>query len=282
MSPFEQQNWLQAAAALQQRGAAYVIVTLVNIKGSAPRESGTKMLVTEDTIFDTVGGGSLEFIAIDRARALLKEGKDQHHMEDVALGAKLGQCCGGHVSMLFECFAQSAVHIAIFGAGHVGRALVPILGQLPLRVRWIDNREKEFPDQIPLNTQRIVAEHPVEEVLNLPVGSCVVVMTHEHPLDFAIVEAALKRGDCSYVGVIGSQTKAGRFKLGLAGNGLPPEAIEKLHCPIGSPTVPGKHPAEVAVSIAADLIACYHAAMQPTDTEVVADKVTTTAQEVLP
>ena len=258
MNRHSKHNWIEAAAELSRRGDAYVVVTLLNIKGSAPRESGTKMLVTSSGIVDSIGGGHLEFMAIERARTLLKAGTDQQHIEDFALGAKLGQCCGGRVSLLFECFAHTAAQVVVFGAGHVARALIPLLAQLPVNVRWVDSRSHEFPDAVPANCEKIIADNVVDEVADLPSHAYVIVMTHEHPLDYGIAEAVLKRGDACYLGVIGSVTKARRFKMRLAHRGFSEDNIAQMHCPIGLQSVPGKRPMEIAVSIAAELISTYH------------------------
>lgn len=250
-------DWAEAAAALSQRGEGYVLVTVLGVKGSAPRDSGTKMLVAADTCVDTIGGGHLEYAAINRARAMLVSGENTQHLEEFPLGPKLGQCCGGRVTLLYECFAATATPVALFGAGHVARALVPLLAQLPLRVRWIDSRADQFPDLMPAGVTRVVAPHPQEEVADLPPGTFVLVMTHQHPLDYAIAEAVLRRGDAGFLGVIGSQTKAQRFRMRLEHRGFHRDAVASMHCPIGSAEVPGKRPMEVAVSIAAQLIPLY-------------------------
>ncbi len=250
-------DWADAAAALSQRGEGYVLVTVLGIKGSAPRNAGTKMLVATDLSVDTIGGGHLEYAAINRARALLASGENQQQLEEFPLGPKLGQCCGGRVTLLYECFAATATPVALFGAGHVGRALIPLLAQLPLRVRWIDSRLDEFPDDIPAGVTRVVAPHPEDEVADLPPGTLVLVMTHQHPLDYAITEAVLRRGDAGFLGVIGSQTKAQRFRMRLEHRGFPRDAIAAMHCPIGLAEVPGKRPMEVAISIAAQLVPLY-------------------------
>ncbi|MEE2729931.1 MAG: xanthine dehydrogenase accessory protein XdhC [Pseudomonadota bacterium] len=255
------QHWTEAAAALRAQGEGYVLVTVLTVKGSAPRDAGTKMLVCADRIVNTIGGGQLEYDAIQTARNLLLQGRDQQHLEDYPLGPKLGQCCGGRVHLLYECFAPSAVEIALFGAGHVGQALVSILSQLPVRLRWIDSRAEAFPplhsSTMPSTVQTIVSDDPETEIAQLNPGAYVIVMTHNHPLDYAIAEAALKRNDTAYVGVIGSNTKAARFRMRLQYWGFPAEVIEHMRCPLGLSSVPGKQPMEVAVSVAAEVIGLY-------------------------
>lgn len=258
-------SWVDAAAAMSQRGEGYVIVTVLGVKGSAPRDTGTKMLITADTTVDTIGGGHLEYAAINRAREMLAAGEDRQHLEEFPLGPKLGQCCGGRVTVLYESFASTATPVALFGAGHVGRALVTLLAELPLRVRWIDSRPGQFPDQLPTGISRVVSSHPQDEVADMPPGTFYLVMTHQHPLDYAITEAVLRRGDAGFLGVIGSETKAQRFRLRLQHRGFPRDAVATMHCPIGLAEVPGKRPMEVAVSIAAQVIARYQQprAVQP-------------------
>jgi len=251
-------DWAEAAAALSQRGEAYVLVTVIGVKGSSPRDMGTKMLVSATYAVDTIGGGHLEYAAISRAREMLVAGDDAQHLEEYPLGAKLGQCCGGRVTLLYECFATTATPIALFGAGHVGCALVEILAHLPVRVRWIDSRLEQFPEQIPAGVTRVAAAHPEDEVADLPPGAFVLVMTHQHPMDYAITEAVMRRGDAGFLGVIGSETKARRFRMRLERRGFSQSAVDSLHCPIGFSEVPGKRPMEVAVSIAAQVIARYH------------------------
>ena len=149
--------------------------------------------------------------------------------------------------------------VLLFGAGHVGRALAPILAALPLRVQWVDQRSDEFPPATPPNIRLHVDEDPLEVLADAPPGAYFVIMTHNHPLDYSLAEAALGRSDAAYVGVIGSDSKARRFRLRLEHRGFDDADIAALRCPIGTATVPGKEPAEIAVSVAAQLIAHYHA-----------------------
>ncbi|MEQ8514873.1 MAG: xanthine dehydrogenase accessory protein XdhC [Chromatocurvus sp.] len=252
-------HWTEACAALRQAGTPHVLVTLLDTRGSTPRTAGTKMVVAEHGNWGSIGGGNLEFRAMAIAGEMLAAGLDQQRIEDFPLGAKLGQCCGGHTQVLFECFAGAPLQIALFGAGHVGRALAGILGGLPCRVRWVDSRTGEFPDSVPANTAVCVSDSPVDEIADLPAGTFYLFMTHEHPLDYALAEKALARGDAGYIGLTGSLTKWRRFRLRLQHRGYSEADIAQIHCPVGLPDVPGKYPMEVAVSIAGQLIATYHA-----------------------
>ncbi|QKF53743.1 xanthine dehydrogenase accessory protein XdhC [Pseudomonas graminis] len=252
-------NWISALADLQQQGEACVLVTIIEERGSTPRNAGSKMVVSAGRIFDTIGGGHLEYKAMEIARNMLASGSQHTRLERFSLGASLGQCCGGVNVLLFEPMGQPQAHIAVFGAGHVGRALVPLLASLPCRVRWIDSREAEFPAQLPEGVTQILSEDVIEEVDNLPAGSYCIVMTHNHQLDLELAEAILKRGDFSYFGLIGSKTKRVKFEHRLRDRGFDAAAVQRMRCPMGLTEVKGKLPMEIAVSIAGEVIATYNA-----------------------
>lgn len=251
-------HWSDAVAACESAGLPYVIVTILGARGSTPRNSGTKMVVDRDGFAGTIGGGELEHRALQHARTLLLEGAPAQHVENFPLGEKLGQCCGGSVSLLFEAYAPQRLPTLLFGAGHVGRALAPLLASLPLDVQWIDERDAEFPEHRPARVNVQCDVDPLEVLEKAPVGAAYVIMTHNHPLDYALTEAALRRGDASFIGVIGSNSKARRFRLRLAHRGFAEEQIAAVHCPVGLREVPGKQPAEIAIAVAAQLITHYH------------------------
>lgn len=142
-------QWINALADHQARGEPCVLVTIIEERGSTPRNAGSKMVVSASSLYDTIGGGHLEFKALHIARQMLEEHRSTPHLERFSLGASLGQCCGGATVLLFEPMTGVQAQIAVFGAGHVGRALVPLLAALPCRVRWIDSREQEFPSRSP-------------------------------------------------------------------------------------------------------------------------------------
>ncbi len=252
-------HWSDWVREREDRGESYVIVTILGARGSTPRDSGTKMVVGAADFAGTIGGGELEYRAQARARELLMADIAGQWLENYPLGEKLGQCCGGSASLLFECFVPDQPAVYLFGAGHVGRALAPLLGALPLRAHWVDSRVDEFPEHLPDGVLTIRDEDPVRAVAQAPADSYFIIMSHQHPLDFAILEAALKRADAAFIGVIGSDSKARRFRLRLQHRGFDDETIAQIHCPIGDPAVPGKQPTEIAVSVAAQLIAHYHA-----------------------
>jgi xanthine dehydrogenase accessory factor len=252
-------SWISALAELQQQGQPCVLVTIIEERGSTPRNAGSKMVVTADRIFETIGGGHLEYKAMELAREMLQSHSQDTRLERFSLGASLGQCCGGATVLLFEPMGQPQAQIAVFGAGHVGRALVPLLASLPCKVRWIDSRENEFPQQIPSGVEKVVNDEVVDEVENMPPGSYYIVMTHNHQLDLELTAAILKRNDFAYYGLIGSKSKRAKFEHRLRDRGVPTEVMQRMRCPLGLPEVKGKLPIEIAVSIAGEVIATYNA-----------------------
>jgi len=247
-------GWLDALAALERDGTPSVLVTVLAARGSTPREAGCKMVVTAAEAHGTIGGGNLEFQSLARARELLREAPAAPVVAEFPLGPALGQCCGGHASVLFEPMRPPSWQVVLFGAGHVGRALVGVLGTLDCRVSWIDPRAGEFPAQRPANVVALHHPRPADCVAALPAGASVLVMTHDHALDFEIVAAALPRAGLPFVGLIGSDTKRARFVSRLARLGLERAAIRRLTCPIGTPGTGGKAPAEIAIAVAAQLL----------------------------
>lgn len=243
--------WLEALGVAERDNQPAVLVTVLSAKGSTPREAGAKMVVSPDGLAGTIGGGNLEHQCEMAARGLLAAGAEGLSTLDFPLGPALGQCCGGHVTMLFEVLRPPRLHIGLFGAGHVGKALVKVLADLPCRVSWIDSRPEALPPNLPPNVTPVRVAQPAEAVGGLPSGSVVLVMTHDHQLDFEIVAAALGRPDLRAVGLIGSATKRARFvgRLGRLGVNR-----EKLICPIGLPGIEGKEPSVVAVSVTAQIL----------------------------
>ncbi|HAM18493.1 MAG TPA: xanthine dehydrogenase accessory protein XdhC, partial [Alteromonas macleodii] len=200
----------------------------------------------------------LEFDAIARAREYLAKGEACTELHSYPLSSSLGQCCGGAVKVLFDVCNVHQQHIAIFGAGHVAKALVPILAQLPVRISWIDSREELFPSSLPANVHKVVEEAPESEVRHLDENSWLIILTHDHQLDYRITEQALKQPSLPFVGLIGSDTKAKRFITKLTQRGFDDNALARLFTPIGNRDIPGKQPIEVAVSISAQIIERLH------------------------
>jgi len=245
-----------------------ILVTVDQALGSTPREAGARMLVTTQDVAGTIGGGRLEFDAIDMARRMLVDEESDARI-DVPLGPEIGQCCGGRVSLTFrrmdaaalirlqaEAEAEDAESpaIFIFGAGHTGRALAQALAPLPLAVALIDSRPDTLKG-LPEGIRCIAAAMPETLIDDAPPGSAFVVMTHDHSLDFLVTAAALARKDAAYVGMIGSATKRARFHRHLAEDGRAAE-IERLTLPIGGSVLRDKRPAVIAAMTAAEIATC--------------------------
>ena len=155
---------------------------------------------------------------------------------------------------IIENFYNTRTDLLLFGAGHVGRALVMALAALPFRIRWIDSRADAFPALLPANVQSVVTDTPDDEIETAFPDSFVLVMTHSHALDLAITSAALAHGGFGYVGLIGSATKRARFIKRMQEAAISDDQIAKLICPIGVPGIHGKDPAIIAVSVTAQLL----------------------------
>ena len=249
-----------------------VVVTIDSAKGSVPRAAGTKMLVTADRVIGTIGGGHLEYTAIDVARRQLAQGGVDQRQRFV-LGASLGQCCGGVANVTFETITPADVEsadaierwftdatvasgfpIVLFGAGHVGRAVATVVGLVPCSVTWVDTRDDAFPAAIPPNIRAIVTDAPESEVDAAPAGASFLVMTHLHPLDEALTQRILARNDFAYFGLIGSVSKRRQFERRLIARGTDPLAFARMRCPIGIGGIDGKEPGVIAVAVAAELL----------------------------
>lgn len=246
-------------------------VVLVEVKaadGSTPREAGAWMLVAADRIFGTIGGGQLEYMAIDHARRVLNNGADAQEIT-IQLGPEIGQCCGGRVALGFMYVDRGVAmrligkvdleiaqrpHVYVFGAGHVGDALAMALSLVPLRIILVDTREDElFATQVP-GIETCLTAMPEAVVRDAPEGSAFVVLTHDHALDFLITAEALARDDASYVGMIGSKTKRATFRSWLTREVGRPEIFDRLVCPVGGAAVKDKRPNVIAALAAAEIM----------------------------
>lgn len=321
-------EWISDLCDLSASGEAAVLVTVAGIRGSAPRELGAKMIVTDTETIGTIGGGQLEYQATRIAVGML--GEERLALRSFPLGSSMGQCCGGVVEVLFEPLvggmptwlrdlntlhgqrepaiiatristtapakfvvtandvfgadeADEAMRasarallegkpgvlrniqelyepvvapdldIAVFGAGHVGTAVVAALAGLDCSIRWIDNRRRMF-RHVPANVNAIEAAEPADEVAAMPPGSYYLVMTHSHGLDFEICDRILRRRDARYCGLIGSVSKRRRFEKRYRQQGMPQTMLDRLVCPIGVDGITGKKPAEIAVAVAAEIL----------------------------
>jgi xanthine dehydrogenase accessory factor len=335
-------NWGTTLARLQQQNQPAVMVTVVSITGSTPREAGAKMIITDQKLFGTIGGGNLEFQACAIARETLQTSHTQQ-LRRFPLGAGLGQCCGGLVNLLFEPIVESTAwvnevqamqlagedwlravatsedlanegqgcfvlnrhqlenrqpvnqqqsdlfrqakamllgessatallasanegsyylelvkkpdfELLLFGAGHVGRAIVKVLSDMPLNIKWIDSRDDQFPADIPDNVETICTDTPEAEIDAAAAGSYFLVMTHAHGLDQHLAEHILQRPDFAYFGLIGSSTKRRMFEKRMAKRGLPVQSFNNMTCPIGIDGIRSKQPAAIAISVAAQIM----------------------------
>ena len=293
------------------------LVTVVEARGSTPREAGARMIVLPSGGFSgTIGGGALEWQALGAAQAALARGGDGVRLRDIALGPELGQCCGGRVKLAIELigadelelaralaareaagplvtvsrcapdgaaerrladaaeiaalgpaavlltrsgallqrFEDAATPLHLFGAGHVGRALVLALAPLPFRVTWIDPRPGAFPERVVGAVSLLDAAEPDAALEAAPSGAFILVMTHSHALDLDIVAAALQDARFPYIGLIGSLTKRARFLARLREIGLGDAAEQRLTCPVGMTALRSKLPAAIAAGIAVELL----------------------------
>ncbi len=259
----------EAIDALLAAGPA-ALVRIEEARGSTPREAGAWMLVSRAGALGTIGGGQLEYMAIDAARAMLARGGDRETL-DVPLGPEIGQCCGGRTRIAVErvipgraaglrAEAEAAMRalpsVLVFGAGHVGRALAAALALLPLRTVLIDSRAAEL-DLAPVGVETRTTPLPEAEVRRARPGSAFVVLTHDHAVDFLIAREALARGDAAYVGMVGSATKRAAFARWCrrAGDAAPDSA--RLVCPIGAAGRPDKRPVVIAAFTAAEILAAF-------------------------
>ncbi len=251
-------EWIAALAEASAAGRPAVLVTVLQVAGSTPRGPGAKMLVTADAAAGSIGGGHLELEMVTQARELLARAASGEAVgpavRELALGPSLGQCCGGKTSVLLEPILPVQWQVAVFGAGHVGKALVKLLADLPCAVTWIDSRPEALPAAPPPSVRCVLSEAPADEIAELPAGADLVVMTHSHALDLEIVDAALRRGAHRYLGLIGSRTKRARLAQRLEARGRTPEQIARITCPIGVAGIAGKEPAVIAVAVAAELL----------------------------
>lgn len=283
------------------------MVSVLASEGSAPRGAGTRMLVTADTLAGTIGGGALEFRAVEQARAVLAHPAGTWRVQDYPLGPLLGQCCGGRVRLLIEHVDPAALGwlaeagedsvlvtrlahgraerqlmpdaepvpipargslpgegtrfverigryrrpLYLFGAGHVGQAIARHAAALPFRLAWFDSRP-EFAD---IAGVTMVSADSLETCMaDAPHDAAVVILTHDHGLDYRLTLAALQRSPVAFVGLIGSGTKRARFLARLARDGVAQQGCARLTCPIGLPGVPGNEPDVIAIATLAQLL----------------------------
>ncbi|WP_439136710.1 xanthine dehydrogenase accessory protein XdhC [Roseicyclus sp.] len=234
-------------------------VTITAVQGSAPREVGAAMLVRGDGIDGTIGGGALEWEAMRIARAMLVEGRDRAEHR-LPLGPALGQCCGGAVSLSFEAAEALDRHqgapLWVWGAGHVGRAVVAVMAPLPeVAITWIDDADARFPGDVAEGVETVVAADMALLMAHAPPVAHHLILSYSHEIDLALCHGALMRGFAS-CGLIGSDTKWARFQARLKALGHIDAEISRITCPIGDPRM-GRHPQAIAVGVAGRLLTMH-------------------------
>lgn len=244
--------------------AIYVQITAT--RGSAPRDAGTAMKVTATGLDGTIGGGALEFQAIARARAMLSKGETRF-AETLPLGPNLGQCCGGAVSLSYtdvpsptdrmevtveRLFREQPQprNLWLWGAGHVGRAVVAACPKDAFRITWVDDARNRFPARIPQGVNALPAAEMPLLARRAERQADHLIFTYSHDIDLALCAALLKR-EVRSIGLIGSDTKWARFAKRLGAMGLDPTPIT---CPIGDKSL-GKAPAQIANGVVRSLLA---------------------------
>ncbi|MES2338027.1 MAG: xanthine dehydrogenase accessory protein XdhC [Pseudomonadota bacterium] len=294
-------DWAAQARSALARGPT-ALVTILATEGSAPRGPGTRMIVTRHGQSGTIGGGALEYRAVEQGRALLDQPVGAWRIQDYPLGPLLGQCCGGRVRLLVEHLDATRAdwmdapgrHVArltddgltrtrsdarppplsargdkpasgsvfrepddaerlsvqLFGAGHVGQAIARIAEDLPLHLGWFDARADYagLPGVTAAPEDELVACAAAAQA-----GSAVLIVTHDHALDYRLTAAAL-HSEAGFVGLIGSATKRARFLSRLTDDGFDDVTRARLTCPIGVPGIGGKEPAVIAVATIAQLL----------------------------
>ncbi|PDT15805.1 xanthine dehydrogenase accessory protein XdhC [Rhizobium sp. J15] len=250
-----------------------VLVDITATQGSTPRETGAFMLVSPTALWGTIGGGQFEFMAIHNARAMLA-GTGGAAAMDIPLGPEIGQCCGGRTQLRFRRLTETLRNelearlageierlpeVLLFGAGHVGRALAAALAPLPLSVTVVETRQEELAN-LPAGIGSRLVPMPEALVKDVAAGGAVVILTHDHALDFLIARQALERTDLAYVGMIGSATKRATFASWLLREGGGERGwMERLTLPIGGSAVRDKRPEVIAAMTAAEILTALSA-----------------------
>ncbi|WP_095083025.1 xanthine dehydrogenase accessory protein XdhC [Mesorhizobium sophorae] len=289
---------VQSLKAFLSTAGRVALVEVAGTKGSTPREKGALMLVSQATILGTIGGGQLEYMAIDKARQMLVSPSRDARIEvdevcatlDVPLGPEIGQCCGGRVEVLIrlvdaglaaELVAAAETeeahlpYVYIFGGGHVGQALAFAVALLPVHAVVIETRAEAL-EGMPETVETRLTPMPEAMVRDAPAGTAFAILTHDHALDFLIVAEALKRNDTAYVGMIGSKTKKATFKNWFLKSADGREAeFARLVSPIGGDAVKDKRPPVIAALAAAEIMTAMviHSAASNVGRQVPRDKV---------
>jgi xanthine dehydrogenase accessory factor len=273
-------DWPSALTRILEKTSAPVVrVVIAQVKGSAPREPGACMLVSREEVAGTIGGGHLEWEALRAAFELLADGDGPKvRVWSAILGRELSQCCGGSVQLRLERFTRADLPFLrnisgvvakgrpvlwLYGAGHVGQALVRVISDLPIDVTWVDSRAQLLPVDLPENIRTWHVAEPVSVVATAPANACHLIMTHDHALDYTLCREVLLRREFAWLGLIGSHSKGTKFRSRLAREGFAPETIARLVSPIGAGAVGSKWPAAIAITVAAQLLQVFESIAGP-------------------
>lgn len=250
-------------------GRRGVVALVTGTRGSAPRNAGAAMVITDQGTFGTLGGGAVEHSVLQRAREMLAGCSPARAEMEFPLNPALDQCCGGVMQVAVALVeggvgrtlwpdgpALPAVKpgqpVTVYGAGHVGRAVIAALAPLDFALTWVDAQAGRM-GGAPAGVRTVESPLPEAEAKGAPPDAIHLVMTHSHAVDLEIVTAILS-GPFGRCGLIGSKTKRARFEKRLTERGIASEAIAALECPIGLPGLTDKRPAAIAASVAADLL----------------------------
>ena len=236
-------GWLRDLAALHGQHEPAIIATRIS------RSNPVKLIVTATEVFG-VDAEQASSSLVSKARQLLADNPQTTR----------------DVQELYDPVVVSDLNIAVFGAGHVGSAVVSALSDLDCNIRWVDSRRKMF-RKVPANVRTIEASEPALEVAAMPADSFYLVMTHSHAMDFDICDRILQRRDARYCGLIGSRSKRRRFEKRYRQQGMAQSVIDQLICPIGVDGISGKKPAEIAVAAAAEILKVRERAVAPVEEE---------------
>ncbi|NYS78779.1 MULTISPECIES: xanthine dehydrogenase accessory protein XdhC [Halomonadaceae] len=253
------ESWHAALHRLQRDGIPHVLATQVTSAGSTPREPGARMVITDDAIFDTLGGGTFEWQTITAARGCLTEQRYGLSLEAFSLGGRSGQCCGGFVNILLEAFPGTTTNIAIFGAGHVGQQIVKLSAPLPWQLHWYDSRSDAFAEQYQQQPRLSCysLQDAQQSVAALPADSHALVLTHNHDEDYALIKTLIERDDVASIGLIGSDSKWASFEGRLKREGYSADQMARVRSPIGrihDTKLSNKTPYAIALTVVAELL----------------------------
>ena len=236
---------------------------IIHSEGSVPSEIGNYMLISEEDIFGTIGGGNLEYLVINKSKKILKNKIKKTETLNIPLGPGIGQCCGGYVQIQLTHHANGEKslenliennNLFIFGAGHIGQALSSKSLDLNFNVHLVDSRKNFLLMNKYKDIDYIFAKNPWKLIKNLPTDSYFIILTHSHDFDFKIINEILFYNSFKFLGLIGSKTKKNKFANRLKDNGHNQNLVDLIECPVGLKINHTKEPNEIAISIIAKLI----------------------------